>query len=286
MSERRGAGLEGRVEEAPVAHSIVEERLFLLTVRCECGAGPLGQVAQAIAREGERTFDVVTTRCPRCSREERFRFDISGFFGRFYPRRAVSDRTEPSRLLDRVAWVRWARLYLRAFADGPSGAAARPLAAAERIDCGVLALRCLDEALKFFDAAPPGEDGEEAFFSSGSQAAYREAPERFQRVEVLGLKLQAAMMLAAAGVNPDAPDAASGALEPVVKRAVERLGGAATGGPAPKPVAKEPLRLLAPPVAPAPPARLGRRALAAALATLAALGGVAALALAIARALR
>lgn len=243
MSER-GAELGGTVADAPpVAHSIVEERLFLLTIRCECGAGPLGQVAQAIARQEDHTFDVVTTRCPSCSRERQFRFDVTGFFGRFYPRRAVSDRREPSVLLDRVAWVRWARLYLRAFADGPAGPA-RPLGAAERIDCGVLALRCLDEALKFNDG------GEEALFSAGSAAAFREAPERYQRVEILGLKLQAAMMLAGAGVNPDSPDgAAAGAnaivgthgsapLQPLHTSAKP----AAAGSPA--------LKLLAPPAPP------------------------------------
>jgi hypothetical protein len=262
MGERRLDEAESRADEARIAHSIVEERLYILTLRCECGAGPLVQKRQTIAHEGARIFDVVSAQCPRCERERTLRFEITGFFGRFYPRRAISDRSEPSHLLDRVAWVRWARLYLRAFSEGPGAGAARVLGASERIDCGVLAMRCLDEALKFFG---PGRraDGEAGLHSPGSASAYREAPERYGRIEILGLKLQAAMMLAAAGIDPDDPDAGSGALAPVLPGTPARsgAGGAAAAGPA-KAAAlgggaakaalaalpgREPVKLLAPP---------------------------------------
>ena len=230
----------------PVAHSIVEERLFLLTVRCPCGAGPLSQTRQSLTRVLGRIVDVVHARCPRCRREHRFDFDATSFFGRFYPRRGVSDRREPSELLDRVAWVRWARLYLRAFNEGTPGPG-RAMAPGERIDCGVLALRCLDEALKFLDAGhAPGDEA--PLHSHGSLEAFRKAPERFGRVEVLGLKLQAAMLLAGAGVDPDAAEPGKAVASGLVVAAVGRLSA--------RPAGHEMLAPGDPPASPAlPPAR-------------------------------
>lgn len=256
---RRGQTAAERGGAPPIAHSLLEERLYLLMARCDvCGGGPLVHVSQTIERGPERTFDHVTVRCPRCERTREFRFDITGFFGRYYPRREISDRPEPSHLLDRVAWVRWARLYLRAFAEGfkkrgEGPAAVRPAGAAERLDCGVLALRCLDEALKFHDA-PDFDPTEAALHSPGSFAAFREAPDRYSRIEVLGLKLQVAMMLAAAGVDPDAPDARSGALEPAPPRVPIRLdGGGLAPGPAGGPgKALLKVALAAPALGPAP----------------------------------
>jgi len=185
---------------APVAHSLVEERLFLLTVRCPCGGGPYEKVAQALANDEERRIDVVRARCPRCAAEREFRFDVTSFIGRFYPRRGVSDTDEPSRLLDAVAWARWARTYLRAFEGERSG-----LEGADKVDCGVLALRCLDEALKQFRR---GETAlvEADLFTPGSMEAFRAGPDRYNRYDLMGLKLQAAMLLAALGVDPDARD--------------------------------------------------------------------------------
>jgi hypothetical protein len=185
---------------APAAHSIVEERLFLLTVRCECGGGPLQKVSQTLAREGAQTIDLVRARCPRCALEREFRFDVSSFFGRFYPRRGVSDTAEPSQLLDAVAWVRWGRLYFRAFEGERAGVSGE-----DRADCGILSLRCLDEALKLF---PPGEprlrDGD--LHTQGSREAFRAGPDRYARYELMGLQLEIAMMLASSGIDPDGGD--------------------------------------------------------------------------------
>src|SRR4051812_18220324 len=43
---------EQATSEAPAAHSIVEERLYLLTIRCGCGGGPFQKVSQTLARQG------------------------------------------------------------------------------------------------------------------------------------------------------------------------------------------------------------------------------------------
>ena len=186
--------------EAPAAHSIVEERLFLLTVRCTCGGGPFQKVSQTLARQGGRTIDLVRARCPRCSSEREFRFDVSSFFGRFYPRRGVSDTPEPSQLLDAVAWVRWARLYFRAFEGERVG-----LSGEDRVDCGILALRCLDEALKLF---PRGESAlrEGDLHTCGSRDAFRGSADRYDRYELIGLKLEISMLLAGTGIDPDGGD--------------------------------------------------------------------------------
>jgi hypothetical protein len=198
---------EGKAHEAdraaaapPLAHSLVEERLFLLTVRCGCGGGPFQKLSQALATVGERQIDVVEARCPRCAETREFRFDVSSFIGRFYPRRGVSDTDEPSQLLDAVAWARWARTYLRAFEGDRSR-----LEGEDRVDCGILALRCLDEALKQFPRGEP-ELPEGRLFSHGSREAFRAAPERYGRYELMGLQLQIAMSLASSGIDPDARD--------------------------------------------------------------------------------
>src|SRR5262249_34939693 len=102
----QGAGRASSAPRAPVAHSLVEGRLYLLTVRRECGGGPLDKLSQALQIEGDRQVDIVRTRCPRCEAEREFRFDVTSFIGRFYPRRGVSDTDEPSQLLDAVAWAR------------------------------------------------------------------------------------------------------------------------------------------------------------------------------------
>jgi hypothetical protein len=163
----------------------------------------------------------------------------------------VSDTAEPSQLLDAVAWVRWARLYFRAFEGERVG-----LSGEDRADCGILALRCLDEALKLF---PRGEAvlDEARLHTEGSREALRGGADRYGRYELMGLKLEISMLLASAGIDPDGGDpgvAHQGLVRLVeaVKRsaaAEPRAGGAKgvlfSGGAAPSLLghAPDPLRL-------------------------------------------
>lgn len=220
-----GGGQTATSGDAPVAHSIVEERLFLLTVRCACGGGPLQKVSQTLARSGPRTIDLVRARCPRCARERDFRFDVTSFFGRFYPRRGVSDTREPSQLLDAVAWVRWARLYYRAFEGERTG-----LAGEDRADCGILALRCLDEALKLFPAGE-GELRDADLHTHGSREAFAAAAPKYNRYELMGLQLEISMVLASAGIDPDGSD--PGIPHHGLVRLVEAVKRSGAGGPGP-----------------------------------------------------
>jgi hypothetical protein len=131
----------------------------------------------------------------------------------------------------------------------------RALGSDERLECGLLAVRCLDEALKFFAR---GDEGEESLSTPGSLEAYREAPERYTRIEALGLRLQAALLLAAAGIDPDAPltraaapPVPSSLAVPALREPPERRLG--PGGAYPKPALGAAVAL---PPAPEPPRAL------------------------------
>ncbi len=235
-----------------VAKSALEERLFLLTERCaSCASGPLALVKRRPVerfegRDGGEgpprrvVIDEVRVRCPRCGALGEYRFDASTFAGG--PESpgvtplpdATGTAATPSALLDRVAWVRWARIYAAAFAGRGIPAVKLP---GDRKVYALVALRCLDEALKFLPHGG-GEPGEAGLRSRGSRAAYRSAPRSFGRIELLGKKLELSLLLAADGVAPDEAwpvgagtgSAAGAALATGADRADGKDGSEADGG--------------------------------------------------------
>ncbi len=71
-------------ESAVIVESVHDEKVFLRTVKCECGrSGTVRMAVQALSLAiSNKPMDILTCECTECGRNMDLYFDISEFFGK------------------------------------------------------------------------------------------------------------------------------------------------------------------------------------------------------------
>ncbi len=170
------------------AHSLAEAYLYLMAASCPaCGRGPMAAGRARPDTDTEPLQLTISASCKACEHASDYVFSLPGDLlalealqeSRLAAR--VNPSPEPSAIVDVAQWIMLFRMI--------SEAAARSSDKVEARQLGYEAAQCLDEALKFYDAAddndlPPNS----AFFHESSRHRRREHPQEFSRVRLIELR--------------------------------------------------------------------------------------------------
>ncbi|UCD29637.1 MAG: hypothetical protein JSV03_03920 [Planctomycetota bacterium] len=170
-------------------HSLIEAGLYLRVRPCAaCGDGPLVADDVGINHDADRHILAVPTVCRACNQQAEFAFDTAGielhespvvFLSNIAPGAPINHTDEPSRIIDVADW-----LTLYSIIETEARTVADRM---ESRQLHISAARCIDEALKFFDAdndLPPGD----ALFTDRSRDQFHRCPERFTRQNLIDLR--------------------------------------------------------------------------------------------------
>lgn len=169
-------------------HSAVEASLYLMVTPCpNCGRGPVRAEATDAAASPDplsRAFRLPGT-CSACRAtwQARFRLapesplPIAAFGATEAP---INSTNTPSSVIDVAQWLTLCRMLVS------DSDACRDRVHGRRLK--VLAGRCAEEALKFFDEAQGELPPESAFFHEETRRVLRENPQAFARNRVLALR--------------------------------------------------------------------------------------------------
>lgn len=162
------------------AHSIEEIRLYLKIAGCDrCGKARRWRLEENPPPTVPGNV-IIAWDCPACGAKSHEDFAIeqgehAAKSGYPPPINSTEDR---SRLIDAGQWITLAQLLMQEAKGGKDKSRARML--------NLQAGQCYDEALKFYDDAENELPPAEAFFTKGSQARFRDAPQQFARSRLIG----------------------------------------------------------------------------------------------------
>jgi len=150
-----------------VAHSELEEFLYILRQRCTCG-GELEEKRTIFVAEIKPSH-LVVTQCRDCKKQTRFIFDISYFdveeWKSLDPLK-INHTNDPSEIIDLVTYQKLAELRYQTLRKHISS-----MGQEDRNHFAKLAYECSNEALKFFKHGTPIEE-RRMLFSKDSQRDY------------------------------------------------------------------------------------------------------------------
>ncbi|MBU0717494.1 MAG: hypothetical protein KJ749_04530 [Planctomycetes bacterium] len=170
------------MDDAPlIAHSLAEVYYYLRATTCaECGKGPLENAhTETVGEEDEHVAVVVKATCRACRMSRTLNFRVPAKFQAIPDDEpiTINDTAEASRIVDVAQWIVLARLLAEDAKTESDKVKSRRLKLA--------AVKCLDEALKFYDEVDNDLPPLEAFFNEGSRRRFQDHPDRFSKKRLI-----------------------------------------------------------------------------------------------------